>query len=123
MRVRRAEDVRTRGVDRGVDHEGGGVEQSLRAGLVGEDLALVRDEEEGLGLDQGEVQPEGIHPEAVRAEGVAHGDVARDAFVETQLREDAEGLGESEFEEGAFFVLGGKGGRAGEGHGGFLGYE
>ena len=35
---------------------------------------------------------EGIYPEATGALGVAHCDVARDAFVESEAREQAEGM-------------------------------
>lgn len=56
VRVRGAEDVRARGVDRGVDHEGGGVEQPQGPGL-GLDRAGVVDEQEVLGLDEREVLP------------------------------------------------------------------
>lgn len=56
VRVRGAEYVWARGVDRGVDHEGGGVEQAQGPGL-GLDRAGVVDEEEVLGLDEREVLP------------------------------------------------------------------
>lgn len=54
VRVRGAEDVRARGVDRGVDHEGGGVEQAQGPGL-GLDRAGVVDEQKIFGLDEREV--------------------------------------------------------------------
>ena len=69
MAVRGAEHVWPRGVHGGVDREGGAVEETQGPGL-GEDGPVVRDEEEVGGLDEGEVQPEGVHPEAVRADWV-----------------------------------------------------
>lgn len=49
--VRCAEHVRARGMDRGVDHECGGVEQAERPRFI-EDVAFVVDEDEILGLDE-----------------------------------------------------------------------
>lgn len=44
---------------------------------------------------------EGVHPEAVGADGVAGSDVPRNAFVEAVVREDAEGAGEGPFDVGS----------------------
>jgi len=41
---------------------------------------------------------EGVHPEAVGADGVTGSDVPRDTFVETIAREDAESAGEGFFD-------------------------
>lgn len=54
VRVRRAEDVRARGVDGGVDHEGCGVEQAQGPGLVLNRAGVV-DEQQVLRLDEREV--------------------------------------------------------------------
>lgn len=66
--------------------------------------------------------PERVHPEGVRADGVADGDVAGDALVEAVLAEDAEGEGEAALEVVALGVLVGEGGGFGEGHEGGLGF-
>lgn len=50
-----AKDVRARGMDGGMDHEGGRVEEPSRAGLV-QDISVVVDEQEILGLDEREMQ-------------------------------------------------------------------
>lgn len=52
------------------------------------------------------MQTEGVHPEAVGVDGVADSDVPRNAFVEAEVREDAEGAGEGPFDVGS----GGEGG-------------
>lgn len=72
MRVRGAQDIGARSVDRGVDGEGGTVEEALRAGFV-EDVALMVYEEEVGRLDEREVQAEGVHPEAVWLDWVLRG--------------------------------------------------
>ncbi len=63
---------------------------------------------------------EWVHPETICLDGIAHGDVPRDALVVAQLAEDAEGLREAELEERALLELRlagvGEDARAGEGH-------
>ncbi len=48
---------------------------------------------------------EWVHPETICLDGIAHGDVPRDALVVAQLAEDAEGLREAELEERALLEL------------------
>lgn len=59
---------------------------------------------------------EGVHPEAVRTDGVADSDVSRNAFVEAVVREDTEGAGEGPFDVGSGGEGGGEFGCAEEGH-------
>jgi len=105
--MRSAHDIRPGFVDCGVDHVGGGVEQTVLA--AADDFAGVVDEDEvGFG-HEAEGAAEGVHPEAVGLYGVAERDVAGDTFVEAVFAEDAEGGGEAAFEVFALFVLVGEG--------------
>ena len=69
--VRGTEDVGARGVDRAVDGEGGGVEESVAA--AGEDLARVGYLEEGGDGDVREGDAEGVYPEGGAVEWVLFG--------------------------------------------------
>lgn len=79
MAVRSAVDVWTGGVDRGVDHVCGGVEESALAAV--NDLAGVVDEDKVGLVDEAKGDTKGVHPEAIWLDRVAHGDVAGDALV------------------------------------------
>ncbi len=50
-------DIRAGGVDSGMDHERGLVQEGVRARLGSLDGAMMVDEDEVFGLDQGEVLP------------------------------------------------------------------
>lgn len=112
MTVRRAQHIRPSFMNRSVNHVRRCVQQSVFAAV--DDFAGVVDEDEvGFG-HQAESAPEGVHPEAVRVDRVAEGDVAGYAFVEAVFAEDAEGGGEAAFEVVAFGVFVGEGWGAGE---------
>jgi hypothetical protein len=64
-----AEDVRSRLVDRGVNHVGGGVEEA--AGAAIDDLTGVVDLDEVAGFDEGEGYAEGIDPEGCGIDGIS----------------------------------------------------
>ena len=59
-----------------------------------------------------EVHAKGIHPEMIEALGIARGDVAGDAFVKAEPREEAKGGGEALFAVAALFGGSSKDGRA-----------
>ena len=69
MAMRGTKNVRPSGMDGGVDCESRCVEEAHRTGF-GKDGAVVRDEKEGGGLDEGEVQAEWVDPEAIGANWV-----------------------------------------------------
>ena len=77
-------------VDRRVDHERGTIDR-LRAV---HDVARVVDQDEVADAHVAEALAERVDPEAVGELGVAHGDVAGDAFAETEPSEDAQRTGE-----------------------------
>ena len=62
VRVRGAVGVRARGVDGGVDHEGGLVQEPVWTRVGGLDIAVVVNEDEVARLDQGEVLSLGDSP-------------------------------------------------------------
>ena len=86
MRVGRADDVRTGGVDLRVDGEGGLVD-GLRAV---HDLAVVADQQQVADPDVAEVHTERVDPEVVGQLGIAGRDVAGHALVEAELAEEPE---------------------------------
>lgn len=114
MTMRRTVDLWPCGMDRRVDHVRRGIEQP--AGAARDDLPVVVDLDEIGRLDLGEGDAEGVDPEGGRVDGVAQGDVARDAFVEAILAEDAECGGQSALQVLALLVFVLEDGRLGEGH-------
>src|SRR5262245_1013139 len=84
---------------------------------------MVIDADERRHADRREVDAEGVDPEGVRVLGIAAGDVAGDAFIEAEAREQAEGGGDALLAMQALFggrreLRGGEGEleRAGVGH-------
>jgi hypothetical protein len=94
-------------VHAGVDGEGGFVDVARAF----DDFAAFVDENEVGDADVSEMHAEGVDPEAIGMFGVACGDVAGDAFAETEFGEEAEGGGETLLAVKAFFGRGGEGGR------------
>src|SRR3954471_23915197 len=86
MRVRSTDDVGTRGVHLRVDRERPLVD--VVAAL--DDVTAVVDPDQVGRPDVRERHAEGVDPERVRLDRVTCGDVARDAFLEAELREQTE---------------------------------
>src|SRR6185437_3984472 len=76
-----------------------------------DDFAAVVDQNQVRGADLREVHAERVHPEPIGALRVAHGDMAGDAFAETEAAEQAEGAGEANFAMAALLGYGGESGR------------
>jgi len=57
-----------------VDHERGGVQQSVLAAI--DNLALVVDQDQIGRLHQGKSLAEGVDPEVIRLDGIAESDVS-----------------------------------------------
>jgi len=70
----------------------GGIERPY--GTAIDDGAGMVDADEVGGFDEGKVEAEGVDPEGGGFDGIADGDVASNAFIETVFGEDAEGTGE-----------------------------
>lgn len=102
-------------MNRTMNHERRRIQMPPPVLPAGDNLPLMIDLDQVLGRDLGKGDPERIHPEGGRGDGVADGDVARYTFFEAVFGKDAEGQGEAGFEVFAFFLFGGGGGWAGDG--------
>lgn len=112
MTVRRTQHVRPRLMNRAMDHKRRRIQQpDLPAP---NHLAIMIDMYQIAPLHERESDAERVHPEGVRIDGIADGDVAGDAFVEAVFAEDAQGGGEAALEVFALFVFVGEFGGAGE---------
>jgi len=80
------DDVGPRRVHLRVDGERSGVERPVAL----DDRPVVADQEKVTDLDVAEVHAERIHPEVIRALGIASGDVSGDALVEAEPTEETE---------------------------------
>ena len=108
MRVRGGDDVGARGVYARVDGEGGEID--FRPAF--DDSASVIHQSKVRGANLAEVHAKGIHPEMIELLGIARGDVAGDAFIKAEAREEAKSSGEPLFAMAALFGGSGKDGRA-----------
>jgi hypothetical protein len=102
------DDVGASGVDARVDGEGGEID--FRAAF--DDSACVIYKNKIGSANLAEVHAEWIHPEMIEPLGIARGDVAGDAFIKAEAREEAKGGGEALFAMAALFGGSGKDGRA-----------
>src|SRR4029077_2239929 len=91
MGVRGRHDIRTGSVDPGVNGESCAVDRMLPF----HDLAAVVYQNQIGDANLSKVHAERIDPEMIEVLGVAGGDVPRDAFIESEAREQAEGAGEA----------------------------
>jgi hypothetical protein len=96
------------GVDARVNGEGGEID--FRAAF--DDIASVIYENKIGSANLAEVHAKGIHPEMIEPLGIARGDVAGDAFIKAEAREEAESGGEALFAMAALFGGSRKDGRA-----------
>ena len=71
-----------------------------------DDFALFVDQDQVGSADLREVHAEGIDPEPIGVLGIAHGDMAGDAFAESEAREQAECAGQMDFAMAALFFYG-----------------
>jgi hypothetical protein len=110
MSVSGGHDIGARGVDLRVNREGCPVDRVLPF----HDLALVIHQNEVGDANLTEVHAEGIDPEMIEAFGVASGDVASDAFIESESREQAEGTGQALLAMPAFLFQRGEPGGSGK---------
>jgi hypothetical protein len=102
------DDVLAGGVDARVDGESGEID--FRAAF--DDIASVIYENEIGSANLAEVHAKGIDPEMIEPLGIAGGDVAGDAFIEAEAREEAKRGGEALFAMAALFGGRCKDGRA-----------
>jgi hypothetical protein len=100
--------VRARGVNARVNGEGGEID--FRTAF--DDSASVIHKNQVGRANLAEVHTEGIHPEMIKPLWIARGDVAGDAFIKAEAREEAKGSGEALFAMAALLGRSGKGGRA-----------
>ena len=100
-------DIGTGGVDLRVNGEGGAVDRVVPF----HDFAPVIHQNKVGGADLAEVHAEGVDPEMVGTFGIAGGDVAGDAFIESKTREQAEGSGQALLAMPALLLQRGKAGR------------
>lgn len=103
VRVRRAHDIWPSRMDGRMDHKRRSVQHTIRP--TSNDGTFMIDLDQIGRLDQGESETERIHPKGRGIDGIANGDVSRDAFVEAVFAEDAEGGSEAALEVLALFFL------------------
>ena len=99
MRVRGGNNVRAGGVNPRVDGEGGEID--FRAAF--DDIASVIHKNKIGNANLAEVHAKGIHPEMIEPLGIACGDVAGDAFIKAEAREETKSGGEALFAMAALF--------------------
>src|SRR5712692_3126001 len=108
MRVRGSDHFGTRGVYARVNGEGGEID--FRAAF--DDSASVIHKNKVGNANLAEVHAKGIHPEMIEPLGIACGDVAGDAFIKAEAREETKSGGEALFAMAALFGGSRKDGRA-----------
>ena len=89
--VGRGDDVRTRGVNGRVDHEGRSIDRALTV----DHLAVVIHQDQIRDPNVSKVHAERVDPEVVEQFGVARRDMPGDALGESELAKDAQGSGET----------------------------